>query len=136
MVTLEYPMLVHADIFCVYSFVREGHSQCADAKHHGHANLLLPVQLERSKLPERNRHDPDIDSNTHTSIRPADTIGIKTGSLMHAIPLGPEVRDGPALENSRSNKRHAPSRHEEKGPPQQPLNALAGKDAHEEGDER
>ena len=84
------------------------YSQSADAEHGGYANLLLPMKLEGSQLPERDTDDPYVDTYTHPSIRPGDCIGVQASARVHTVPFGPEVRYGTTLENGSNNEGKTP----------------------------
>lgn len=75
------------------------YSQYSDAKHEGDAYLLLPVELQRSKLRQWKGKHPYVESYAGRSVRPNESVDAQAASLGLAVPAQPVMTDGFALEN-------------------------------------
>lgn len=110
-------------------------SQETDAKHGANANLLLPVQVERVDLRQRNANHEEVETNADTRIRPSHSAGIDTRPHMLLVPAMPVVRDWLALEDGHEQKDEAEGENENDGAPESTAHPGGGEDPKVEEEE-
>ncbi len=76
-----------------------GDARYTDEKHQPPHHLLLPMQVQRQQLRERQRQQPQIKRDARRGRDPHEDGGVAAVALVHAVPLRPEERVGAALED-------------------------------------
>lgn len=111
-------------------------SQSAHDKHQTNTNLLPPVQVELSQLRHGDDQHPYVEGNADGGVGPADGADVDAGALVLAVPLGPEVADGLALEDGDGDEDGAEDDVEDDGGPEDGAGRVRGEDAQVEEEQR
>lgn len=81
--------------------------QGSHTKHYGNANFLCRAQLDPPKLRQGNGQHPEVDADAKGGVRPRNGVAVHAMARVFAVPLGPEVGDGMALEDGQADEEHA-----------------------------
>lgn len=101
----------------------------ADAEHEGHADLLLPVQVELAQLRQRDPEHEQVQRDAHGRVGPRHGADVDALPAALAAPVGPVVADRAALQQRRDDEGEAEHDVKGHGAEDDSPDALAGEDA-------
>jgi hypothetical protein len=114
------------DGFSIWSpsrYLAGANSQGTDAKHEGHAQLLLPLEVHRADLKEwQDQH-------------PGEDVDVDTRAIVLLIPLCPKVADRRAQEDGSDNEGDPVEHAEDDGQDNRDLDGRILEDAEEEDED-